>query len=142
MAKGQFISGLKDDVRAKVRLLSPRSLDLAIAVRAKDKIKCLAPYKNPYPSPSQTRSLNTTHTQTRFSPTYSHGGSTSSVAQPTKPNDSYTQNTKKIPTNMRRQRRKCNTGEREDCASNVMTSGAWVSMPAKRVGRDHRCLRQ
>lgn len=42
IAKGQFINGLKDDIRAEVRVMGPRSLDHAmdLAVKVEDKLQC------------------------------------------------------------------------------------------------------
>lgn len=46
--RGQLVNGLKEDGRVKIRLLIPRTLDLAmdLAIRAEDKIKCFPFHKN------------------------------------------------------------------------------------------------
>lgn len=70
IAKVQFILGLSEDIRAEVRLLGPRSLDMVmdLAIKAEDKVKW-ARFKHPassyvetypqpktYPTPSNTHS--------------------------------------------------------------------------------------
>ncbi|KAL6527965.1 hypothetical protein OROHE_014915 [Orobanche hederae] len=66
IALGNFINGLKDDVKAEVRLLDPRNLDHAmdLAVRVEDKLRSGSKGKPPYggsfvKSPIPTNSIGT-----------------------------------------------------------------------------------